>query len=268
MKKALLTMFAMISIIAATVGSAFALEGTALTARVTDIAKVLSSSEAGQMEARLTDIERRTTAQIAIVIIPKLDGKDVADYAQEVFAKSKLGQAGKNNGLLIVLAIAERKARVHTGRGLEGDIPDVEAWHIIRDVMAPQLKIGHYFAALSDAVTRIEKVLTGEEQVTKKGPDEKKSKSPSLIDQFWLPALIAAICGAMHPLFGGVVGAIGFALTAFLLWASIPLTILAAIIGFIVGLFGVLLWSGGGGGGSVFGGGGGSSAGGGATGDW
>ena len=138
---------------------------------VNDFAGVIDSASAQEMEAMLADLERRTTAEVAVVTVPDLgEFADVDEYAVNMFAAWKIGKKGEDNGVLVLLSMKERKVRIEVGYGLEGAITDGAAGDIIRDAMAPSFKTGEYGAGLLAGVRAIAaKIPPGGVQKAKKG---------------------------------------------------------------------------------------------------
>ena len=91
------------------------------TGFVQDYAGILSSEEVAQLEEKIQNFERGTTNEIAVVTIKSLDGDVIENVAQEIFTKWGIGKTDKNNGVLLLIALEERKTRIHTGYGVEGD---------------------------------------------------------------------------------------------------------------------------------------------------
>ena len=118
----------------------------------------LNPQESSALEASLKAYEDRTTHQFALLTIASLQGDSLEDYSIRVAETWALGHEGHDNGLLLLVSRDDRKIRIEVGRGLEGDIPDVIASRVIRQVMAPRFRAGEYaeginraFAALMDA---------------------------------------------------------------------------------------------------------------------
>src|SRR4029077_1107947 len=97
--------------------------------------------------------------------LPTLDGESVEGYATKVFETWKLGQKGKDNGVLVVVVPNDRKMRIEVGYGLEGTLPDVAAARIIRNVMTPAFKAGDYDKGVSEGVAAIVAQLEGQGDV-------------------------------------------------------------------------------------------------------
>jgi uncharacterized protein len=111
-----------------------------LQGRVTDNAEMISASAVGRIRALLQDHETRTANQVAVLTVPTLAGESVEEFALEVFNTWKLGQKGRDNGVLVLIAPGERRLRIEVGYGLEGDLTDLEAGRIIRNIITPRLK--------------------------------------------------------------------------------------------------------------------------------
>ncbi len=126
-----------------------------LRGHVNDTAGVFTSQARATLEARLTAVERATTQQIVVQTINDLGGLSVEDYALNVFKAWKLGQAGKDNGVLLVFAKADRKVRIEVGYGLEGQLTDVQSSQIIRNVMIPEFRRSAYEAGINAGVDAI-----------------------------------------------------------------------------------------------------------------
>lgn len=129
---------------------------------VNDYAGVLSAQQHEQLSTMLLAQEKETSNQVVILTVSSLNGEEIEPYANEIFHTWKLGQAGKDNGVLIVLAIKERKMRIEVGRGLEGALTDAIASQIIRREMTPRFKSGDFAGGLSAAVSAIQLAVKGE----------------------------------------------------------------------------------------------------------
>ncbi len=111
---------------------------------VNDFAGVLSSDTRAKLENILSQLEQKTKAEVAVVTLPDLAGLDVEGYAVDLFEKWGIGKKGEDNGVLLLIALKERKIRIEVGYGLEGIIPDALAGDIIRQVITPAFKAGDY----------------------------------------------------------------------------------------------------------------------------
>lgn len=163
-------------------GSAFA-ETPKLTARVNDYAAVLTVAERASLETKLEAIERSEgNPQVAVLFPKDMGGADIERFTNDTFRAWKLGQAGKDNGVLIVIAPKERKWRIEVGYGLEGAIPDGRAKAIIAQGLDPHLKGGKtaFYSAVDAALVMIAQDLSKERAATT-GAAEPKQESPSIL---------------------------------------------------------------------------------------
>jgi uncharacterized protein len=125
-----------------------------LTGPVVDTAGLLSSGD----ERRLSDLARSARArengegvQLQYLIVPSLEGDPIEDYSIRVAEKWKIGTKGRDNGLLVTLAVQDRAWRIEVGGGLEGEIPDALARRIGDQIMVPEFRAGRYADGLYDA---------------------------------------------------------------------------------------------------------------------
>ncbi len=115
---------------------------------VNDFADVIDTDTEAKLEQLLLDLERTTGAEVAVATIADAGGAEVEDYAVALFAEWGLGKAGKDNGLLILLAMAERAIQVEVGYGLEGDLPDALVGRVLDDYVIPSFQAGDFGAGL------------------------------------------------------------------------------------------------------------------------
>lgn len=146
-------------------GVAGALEVPPLAGRVNDRARVLSPQMQSQLEAQLEAYERATGHQLAVLVVPSLEGDPVEDYTLRVVEAWKLGKQGKDDGVLLFIAVQDRKIRIEVGYGLEGDLPDALVSRIIRDVMVPAFRQGDLAFGITRAVSAIAAATGGQGEV-------------------------------------------------------------------------------------------------------
>jgi uncharacterized protein len=132
-----------------------------LTGRVVDNAEILSPATRAKLAADLKAHEDKTTNQIAVLTVTSLEGDSVEDFAVRVFEAWKLGQKGKDNGVLVVVAPTDRRMRIEVGYGLEGTLTDAAAARIIRDRMTPRFKANDYDGGVAQGVAAIVGTLEG-----------------------------------------------------------------------------------------------------------
>ena len=130
--------------------------------RVHDEARVLSQAVVQQLEEQLKQHEDTTSNQIAILIIPSLNGEVLEEYALRVAENWKLGQKEKDNGVLLLIAIEDRAVRIEVGYGLEGVLPDAVCNRIIRNEILPNFRRNDYDAGVTAAIGAIIQAIGGE----------------------------------------------------------------------------------------------------------
>jgi len=139
-----------------------ALDVPYLTGRVTDNAELLDAGVRQQLSARLEAHERKTGNQIAVLTLPSLEGENLEDYSNRVFRAWGLGQKNKNNGVLLLIAPAERKLRIEVGYGLEGVLTDLQADRIIRQLITPAFRENNFGKGITEGVNAMIALLEGE----------------------------------------------------------------------------------------------------------
>jgi uncharacterized protein len=121
---------------------------------VSDFAKVIDPASKSQLEAYSATVQRATGVQMALVTIPSLEGEPIEDVANTIARAWGVGQKGKNEGILLLLAIQDRKSRLEIGYGLEPILPDGLAGSVLRE-MRPALRQGAYGEALRAAASTL-----------------------------------------------------------------------------------------------------------------
>src|SRR5437868_3806657 len=123
-----------------------------LSGRVVDNAEILKGETRSALTEKLKAHEQKTTNQIAVLTVPTTGDDSIEQYATRVFDVWKLGQKGKDNGVLLVIAPKDRKLRIEVGYGLEGTLTDVVSSRIIRNVITPAFKAGDFDKGVTEGV--------------------------------------------------------------------------------------------------------------------
>jgi uncharacterized protein len=129
---------------------------------VNDYTNTLSASQKQQLENKLKIFDDSTSNQIAIAIIKTVGEYDINEYALGLGRAWGVGSGKKNNGVMIVVALGDRKISIQTGYGLEGALPDVITKRIIENEIKPSFKGGDYYGGLDAGTTAIIKYTKGE----------------------------------------------------------------------------------------------------------
>ncbi len=207
-----------------------------LTGRVTDNAEILSETTRQSLTAILKEHEGRTGNQIAVLTIPTIGGESIEEYAVKVFEAWKLGQQGKDNGILIVVVPNDRRMRIEVGYGLEATLTDALAGRIIQIVMTPRFKNGDYDGGIADGVKAVINVLEGDEMAEIESKTSVSEESAGLdlnmpdlpiTERILLGAFIFGIIG-LFTVIGVLTPGAGWFLYFFLIpfWAMFPIIVL------------------------------------------
>ena len=234
---------------------------------VYDYSKLLSKNEARNLEQKLIRYSDSTSTQIVVIIIDSSKREDLNYLAANWGEKWGIGQKGKDNGIIILLAKSDRKVAIQAGRGTEAKLTDFMSKEIIDSRIIPEFKRGDYYAGLDAGTDGVFQVLTGEFKETRK---RKKKNEEKMIPFFkggviFIIILIFVIVGIINRRNGGGGKGGRGSTTA----ALLDILILSSLGRSSGGSFGGGSSSGGFGGGGFSGGfGGGSFGGGGASGSW
>ena len=167
---------------------------------VSDFARVISAQDKDLIASLAQGLEEKTTDQMAVVTINSTQPDTIEGYAVELFKRWGIGHKGKDNGILLLVAVQDHKVRIEIGYGLEGTLPDVISNKIIRDIMVPSFKSGQYSTGIKNGAVAIASVIGGKGLDT--GVHEGSSEAPPTIWVFFAIMMIVMFLR----MFGGVVG--------------------------------------------------------------
>ncbi|HRN76429.1 TPM domain-containing protein [Ottowia sp.] len=276
-----------------------------LTARVIDTSGTLSEAQKAGLEAKLAALERDKGSQVILLMVPTTAPEDIAAYANRVGNTWKIGRREVGDGLILLVAVQDRRVRIEVAKTLEGAVPDIAASHIINEAITPFFRSGDYAGGLNAGIDQIAARIRGEPLPPVAAPGQRGGGSEGF-DLFELAILlfifVPVINAFARGIFGRKLGALatgaGAGGLAFLITASLALALAAGVLALIFALFSGVMsalpqarprgrghsggwplppgggWGGGGGfGGGGFGGGfgsggGGDFGGGGASGGW
>jgi uncharacterized protein len=139
---------------------------------VNDFAGVLTEDDRSYLEDFLRALERDTSAEVVVVTVTSLDGSTIEEYAVRLFADWGIGDAAKDNGVLLLVAPAERQVRIEVGYGLEGSLPDGLAGEIIRTAVVPEFREGNLRRGIGRGLDRISRIVRGDRSAAPPAPVE------------------------------------------------------------------------------------------------
>lgn len=133
-----------------------------LSGRVVDLAGALSGADREALTSKLTAFEQSKGSQVAVLVMPSLGGEAIEDFATRVTDQWKLGRAGVDDGVLLVVAMSERRMRIQTGRGVQGVLTDALSKRIIAERMTPLFREGNVPGGIQAGVDAILAAVSGE----------------------------------------------------------------------------------------------------------
>ena len=260
---------------------------------VIDQAKILNEAEIQQLNQKILALYQQGKAQVGVIIVPTTGQEAIFDFALRTGEKWQLGSAKRDNGLLMAIAVNDRKIQILTGYGLEGVLPDVVLSRIIRNQITPAFKQGQYALGIAAGLDEISRIVNQDPEIAQQAAQELKDRHEQALRE--QQAKDNTLTMALFILIAGVVGSfiVGNRLSAST--AAVAATVAGLVNGaglvmsllLGIGIFFLLITSlaqlifqaflsGGGRGGGGFGGGsgggysggGGSFGGGGASGSW
>lgn len=129
---------------------------------VNDFGNFLEPFQIESLGKKIRDYNDSTSSAIVVVTVPDLQGYDIAELSLKYLRNWGIGTKDKDNGVIILVSKAERKARIETGYGMEGVLPDITAKHIIDDQMVPYFKANDYYRGFDNAIDAIIRAAAGE----------------------------------------------------------------------------------------------------------
>jgi uncharacterized protein len=136
---------------------------------VEDYANVINPSDEQSLNGVLQELEQKTGAQYIVLTVQTTAGVPIEQFSIELAEKWKLGQKGKDNGMLFVLAAKDRRYRFEVGYGLEGFVTDQYCDRVAREFLVPYLKKGDYSQGIYQANSRIAQTIAAESDVALTG---------------------------------------------------------------------------------------------------
>lgn len=156
-----------------------------IAGHVTDAAQKLTPAQVKALDQKLADYRKCSGNHVAVFLAASLEGKTIEDVAYETFNTWKIGESKKDNGALLVLAPNERKVRIETGKGVGGNLTDIQSKDILREKVSPRLKKDDFFGAVDEGTTAIGAALGGcamHATVDAPPPEPPPPPRPPLID--------------------------------------------------------------------------------------
>ena len=211
-------------------------------APVTDLADVLSPAAEQALRDKLIAFERERGSQIAVIAVPSTQPEPIADFTNRVGDAWKIGRRDVGDGVLIAVAVKDRKVWISVARALEGAIPDVMASRITRELMGPSFARGDFAGGINAGVDAVMKRIEGEALPTPAGiPRHKVDAGKDLMGAL-VPLVIfgTIVAGLMRRVFGtpgAAITSMGVGAIAGFLLTSLVIGVIAAVAVFLFSAF-------------------------------
>lgn len=188
--------------------SALALDVPPLSGRIVDLAHVLPPATTAQLAEALQAHEANTSNQVAVLIIPSLEGEPLFDFSHRVATAWKLGTKASDNGVLLLIAIKERKIRLEVGYGLEGQLTDARSAQIIRNEIVPRFRSGDIPAGVTAGLLAVLHTIEGTYQAPEQPTDTRSDGDvvAHTVVAVVLGLFIGLLLSRAHRLLGPAVG--------------------------------------------------------------
>jgi uncharacterized protein len=173
--------------------AAAALTFPQLSGRVVDEAGILDAATRAELTQKLADLEAKSTDQLVVVTLRSLQGTSIEDYGYQLGRAWQIGQQGKNNGVLLIVAPNERKVRIEVGYGLEGTLTDAISSFIVQTSILPRFKANDYPGGIKRGAEDIVQVLTGDAEEYKQRAAKTSSRTDSPDDLFLTIVIVVFI---------------------------------------------------------------------------
>src|SRR3974390_2095160 len=145
----------------------------------------MNAQSRSELEAKLQNLENRSGIQLVVATVKSLEGSDIETYANQLFRNWKLGEAKKNNGVLLLVAPNEHKVRIEVGYGLEGTLTDALSSVIISSAMVPRFKAKDFTGGIERGIDGIISVLSGDTQDWQPKPRVRTEDPTSLSNELF-----------------------------------------------------------------------------------
>ncbi|WP_442885769.1 TPM domain-containing protein [Acinetobacter sp.] len=171
---------------------------------VIDQAKILNEAEIQQLNQKILALYQQGKAQIGVIIVPTTGQEAIFDFALRTGEKWQLGSAKRDNGLLMAIAVNDRKIQILTGYGLEGVLPDVVLSRIIRNQITPAFKQGQYAQGISAGLDEISRIVNLDPEIAQQAAQELKDRHDQALHE--QQAKDSTLTMALFILIAGVIG--------------------------------------------------------------
>lgn len=216
------------------------LEVPFLSGRVNDLADLLPVEARARLDAKLADLEEATGAQVVVLTLPSLEGENLEEFSHRVAETWQLGHRDHDDGVLLLVAVAERSMRLEVGYGLEERLPDLMARHILDHVVRPRFRSGDFPGGIEAGVEAVAARILGEEEPVIPAGTPPETPPPGIGEVIGMLVVFLAVVGtfSLVALFGTGCGS----WFLYLFLAPFWLAFSGALLGPVGGLTGLAAW--------------------------
>jgi uncharacterized protein len=204
-------------------GFVHALDVPLLTGRIVDAAHLISPDLAASLSQEMAAHERRTGNQVAILTLPSLQGEPLEEFSHRVATTWKLGQKGTDNGVLLLVAVQDRRIRIEAGYGLEGVLTDAVTSRIIRNEMVPRFRAGEPAQGIAAGLRAILGTIEGTYTVPANTSRPVQRESQGRGNVFLVAVLVGAVIGTVLSVTRTSLGFVSGGLLSFVIALSLGL---------------------------------------------
>jgi len=171
-----------------------------------DFTGTLTAAEMAELEAFCVALDQATSVQLCLVVVQNLDGMEVSDFANRLFERWGIGRAQQDDGVLLLMALSERKIRIENGYGLESILTDALSRRLIEQDIVPAMRANGLAAALNAGANGIAAIVRGEYSDAEARPEGADGEGSGGISLFWLVFWLVMIVWILGSLGGGIGG--------------------------------------------------------------
>lgn len=187
-----------LSFAAALTSLLFALDVPPLTGRIVDLAHVLPTQVAASLTRDIEAHETKTSNQVAVLILPSLEGEPLEEFSHRIATGWKLGRKGTDNGVLLLVALKDRKVRIEVGYGLEGTLTDLRSAHIIRNEIVPRFRTGDLPGGITAGTQAILGAIEGTYKAEEVPPGPGRSgQEPTAFEYVIIGIVVGTLAGIL-----------------------------------------------------------------------
>ena len=182
------------ALLASSIAAVVALDFPALTGRIVDEANILNATTRAELNSKLEALEKKTSDQLVVVTLKSLQGTSIEDFGYQLGRHWRIGQKGKDNGVVLIVAPNERRVRIEVGYGLEGTLPDAVSKLIIENSITPRFRADDFPGGIVRGVDDIISILTGDaEEWKRRAVQQQARRDSNSVETFFMLLFILVI---------------------------------------------------------------------------